>query len=51
MNHHRAITASLWSPIDVGDIPLPHRLAMGPMTRDRSTPEGTVRLTMPADDR
>jgi N-ethylmaleimide reductase len=33
-------TRSLWNPIDVGDIPLPHRLAMGPMTRDRSTLEG-----------
>ncbi|MDT0347579.1 alkene reductase [Streptomyces litchfieldiae] len=31
---------ALWTPIAVGDIPLPHRLAMAPMTRDRSTPEG-----------
>jgi N-ethylmaleimide reductase len=40
MNDRPSATASLWNPIDVGDIPLPHRLAMGPMTRDRSTPEG-----------
>jgi N-ethylmaleimide reductase len=31
---------ALWNPIDLGDISLPHRLAMAPMTRDRSTPEG-----------
>jgi N-ethylmaleimide reductase len=33
-------TQSLWSPVDVGAIRLPHRLAMAPMTRDRSTPKG-----------
>lgn len=32
--------SSLWNPIDLGSIPLTHRLAMAPMTRDRSTPEG-----------
>ncbi|MCL7429365.1 alkene reductase [Streptomyces sp. YS415] len=32
--------SSLWNPIDLGSIPLAHRLAMAPMTRDRSTPEG-----------
>jgi N-ethylmaleimide reductase len=31
---------ALWNPIVVGEIPLPHRLAMAPMTRNRSTPEG-----------
>lgn len=31
---------ALWTPTTVGDIALPHRLAMAPMTRDRSTPEG-----------
>ncbi|MEU1799412.1 alkene reductase [Streptomyces sp. NPDC019937] len=31
---------ALWNPIVVGEISLPHRLAMAPMTRDRSTPEG-----------
>src|SRR3954454_20515050 len=31
---------SLWTPTTVGDISLPHRLVMAPMTRDRSTPEG-----------
>ncbi|MET9790573.1 alkene reductase [Streptomyces canus] len=31
---------ALWNPIVAGEIALPHRLAMAPMTRDRSTPEG-----------
>lgn len=31
---------ALWAPTTVGAIALPHRLAMAPMTRDRSTPEG-----------
>ncbi|WLW50335.1 alkene reductase [Streptomyces sp. YU58] len=31
---------ALWNPTTVGEIPVPHRLAMAPMTRDRSTPEG-----------
>jgi N-ethylmaleimide reductase len=31
---------ALWTPTTVGDIDLPHRLVMAPMTRDRSTPEG-----------
>ncbi|MEU8454478.1 alkene reductase [Streptomyces griseoaurantiacus] len=31
---------ALWSPVTVGALTLPHRLAMAPMTRDRSTPEG-----------
>ncbi|MCX4993520.1 alkene reductase [Streptomyces sp. NBC_00568] len=31
---------ALWTPTAIGDIALPHRLAMAPMTRDRSTPEG-----------
>lgn len=30
----------LWTPIALGDIALPHRLAMAPMTRNRSTAEG-----------
>jgi N-ethylmaleimide reductase len=34
------ITTSLWKPITIGEIHLEHRLAMAPMTRDRSTPEG-----------
>ena len=33
-------TQSLWSPFDAGAIRLPHRLAMAPMTRGRSTPDG-----------
>ncbi|WP_329280875.1 alkene reductase [Streptomyces sp. NBC_01451] len=31
---------ALWNPTVVGEIPLPHRLAMAPLTRNRSTPEG-----------
>jgi N-ethylmaleimide reductase len=31
---------ALWTPTTVGTLPLPHRLVMAPMTRDRSTPEG-----------
>ena len=31
---------SLWTPITLGGMSLPHRLVMAPMTRDRSTPEG-----------
>ncbi|MEU2867416.1 alkene reductase [Streptomyces mirabilis] len=31
---------TLWTPITVGAIELPHRLAMAPMTRDRSRPDG-----------
>ncbi|MEU0247728.1 alkene reductase [Streptomyces sp. NPDC006235] len=32
---------ALWNPVVAGEISLPHRLAMAPMTRDRSTSEGT----------
>ncbi|WP_425824669.1 alkene reductase [Streptomyces fractus] len=31
---------SLWTPTTLGSMPLPHRLVMAPMTRDRSTPQG-----------
>lgn len=31
----------LWTPINVGSISLPHRLAMAPMTRSRAKPDGT----------
>lgn len=31
---------TLWNPISVGALELPHRLAMAPMTRDRSHPDG-----------
>jgi N-ethylmaleimide reductase len=31
---------ALWNPIVAGEISLPHRLAMAPMTRNRSTPDG-----------
>lgn len=32
---------NLWSPITLGGITLPHRLAMAPMTRSRAKPDGT----------
>ncbi|UIJ71109.1 alkene reductase [Aurantimonas sp. HBX-1] len=31
----------LWSPIKLGNLQLPHRLAMAPMTRSRARPDGT----------
>lgn len=31
----------LWTPITIGAMPLPHRLAMAPMTRSRAKPDGT----------
>jgi N-ethylmaleimide reductase len=31
---------ALWNPTAVGDIALPHRLAMAPLTRSRATPDG-----------
>ncbi|MDH5821681.1 alkene reductase [Luteimonas sp. RD2P54] len=31
----------VWSPIQVGNLQLPHRLAMAPMTRSRARPDGT----------
>lgn len=31
---------ALWNPIAAGEITLPHRLAMAPLTRSRSTPDG-----------
>ncbi|WP_456320116.1 oxidoreductase, partial [Nocardia aurea] len=34
------MTTHLWNPVTVGDIRLEHRLAMAPMTRNRSTPDG-----------
>ncbi len=32
---------SLWDPIKLGNITLPHRFAMAPMTRSRAKPDGT----------
>jgi N-ethylmaleimide reductase len=31
---------TLWTPTSLGAIELPHRLAMAPMTRDRSRADG-----------
>lgn len=31
----------VWSPIKIGGVALPHRLAMAPMTRSRAKPDGT----------
>jgi N-ethylmaleimide reductase len=33
--------ATLWDPIKVGNLSLPHRFAMAPMTRSRAHPDGT----------
>ncbi|WP_349268913.1 alkene reductase [Mycolicibacterium parafortuitum] len=38
---HVAPDSVLWTPTDLGAIALPHRLAMAPMTRDRSAPDGS----------
>ncbi|CAB3761857.1 alkene reductase [Paraburkholderia solisilvae] len=32
---------TLWDPIQVGNLSLPHRFAMAPMTRSRANPDGT----------
>ena len=32
---------TIWDPIKVGNLHLPHRLAMAPMTRSRAKPDGT----------
>jgi 2,4-dienoyl-CoA reductase-like NADH-dependent reductase (Old Yellow Enzyme family) len=31
----------IWTPIDLGAMRLPHRMAMAPMTRGRAHPDGT----------
>jgi N-ethylmaleimide reductase len=36
-----AADSVLWRPVRVGALALPHRLAMAPMTRDRSQPDGS----------
>ena len=33
---------SLWQPFTLGRLDLPHRLALAPMTRSRSNPDGTL---------
>ncbi|MGY3454026.1 alkene reductase [Bradyrhizobium sp. USDA 4353] len=33
--------SEVWTPIKVGNMQLPHRLAMAPMTRSRAKPDGT----------
>lgn len=32
---------TLWSPVKIGKLDLPHRLAMAPMTRSRAKPDGS----------
>lgn len=34
-------TTSLWQPLTLGRLELPHRLALAPMTRNRANPDGT----------
>jgi hypothetical protein len=38
----------VWSPIKLGNLQLPHRLAMAPMTRSRAKPDGTPGDLAPA---
>ena len=33
---------TLWDPIEIGGMKLPHRLALAPMTRSRALPDGTL---------
>jgi 2,4-dienoyl-CoA reductase-like NADH-dependent reductase (Old Yellow Enzyme family) len=33
--------ADIWTPIEIGTMSLPHRMAMAPMTRGRALPDGT----------
>lgn len=33
--------SSLWQPLTIGRLDLPHRLALAPMTRNRANPDGT----------
>lgn len=33
--------STIWEPITLGNMRLPHRLAMAPMTRGRANPDGT----------
>ncbi|RBM11798.1 alkene reductase [Streptomyces sp. PT12] len=34
-------SSSLWQPLPLGRLELPHRLALAPMTRNRAAPDGT----------
>lgn len=35
------VRSTIWDPVTIGRMRLPHRLAMAPMTRSRANPEGT----------
>lgn len=35
-------SSTLWQPFTLGNVELPHRLALAPMTRNRANPDGTV---------
>lgn len=35
-------SSTLWQPFTLGNVELPHRLALAPMTRSRANPDGTV---------
>src|SRR6478735_6195157 len=35
------MTSSLWQPFTLGNVELPHRLALAPLTRSRANPDGT----------
>jgi N-ethylmaleimide reductase len=36
----RSDSMTIWTPTTVGALELPHRIAMAPMTRDRSRADG-----------
>lgn len=36
-----SVRPTIWDPVTIGRMPLPHRLAMAPMTRSRANPDGT----------
>jgi N-ethylmaleimide reductase len=40
-NLTRMASSSLWQPLTLGRLELPHRLALAPMTRNRANPDGT----------
>lgn len=39
--HSQQPHVTIWDPVIVGRMHLPHRIAMAPMTRDRAQPDGT----------
>lgn len=38
--NHLPVRSTIWDPVTIGRMQLPHRLAMAPMTRSRANPDG-----------